>query len=37
MAAQASWGNNGSPDVQDRVVAGLPYILPLIDGIRYGE
>lgn len=25
------------PDVPDRVVASIPYLIPLIDGLRYGQ
>ena len=27
----------GDPTVPDRVLAGLPYLLPLFDGLRYGK
>lgn len=37
----ASWrnggGGGGAPAIPDRVVAALPYILPLFDGLRYGK
>lgn len=29
--------NSSKPDIADRVVASLPYLLPLFDGIRYGR
>ena len=28
---------NQKPDIADRVVASVPYLIPLIDGLRYGE
>ena len=28
---------NQKPDVADRVVASVPYLIPLIDGLRYGK
>lgn len=39
VAVHASWnrgGGDGSPDIADRVVASLPYLVPLLDGLRYG-
>jgi len=33
----ASWRGDGPSDVKDRVVAALPYLLPLFDGLRYGK
>ena len=35
----ASWrnGGGGPPAISDRVVAALPYLLPLFDGLRYGK
>jgi hypothetical protein len=32
-----SWRGDGPSDVKDRVVAALPYLLPLFDGLRYGK
>lgn len=29
--------NGGSADVADRVLASLPYLLPLLDGLRFGK
>ncbi|KAL4856315.1 hypothetical protein ACK3TF_003128 [Chlorella vulgaris] len=40
VAVHASWnrgGGDGSPDIADRVVASLPYLVPLLDGLRYGK
>lgn len=28
---------NQKPDIADRVVASVPYLIPLIDGLRYGK
>lgn len=28
---------NQKPDIADRVVASVPYLIPLIDGLRYGN
>ncbi|KAL3160671.1 hypothetical protein ABBQ32_010586 [Trebouxia sp. C0010 RCD-2024] len=28
---------NQNPDIADRVVASVPYLIPLIDGLRYGK
>ena len=33
VVAQAGLGR-GSPDVADRVLSSLPYLLPLLDGLR---
>ena len=33
----ASWRGDGPSSVKDRVVAALPYLLPLFDGLRYGK
>lgn len=30
-------GGGGADGVADRVIAGLPYLLPLFDGLRYGK
>lgn len=30
VAVAASWNRNSSPDVPDRVVAALPYLIPLL-------
>eukprot|EP00887_Chlorella_sp_A99_P002307 scaffold10.g2307.t1 len=32
-----SWRSNGNPEIPDRVVASLPYLLPMFDGLRYGK
>lgn len=29
--------NSGRPDIPDRVIGALPYLLPLFDGLRYGK
>lgn len=29
-------GGSGDVDIADRVVASLPYLLPLLDSLRYG-
>ena len=34
VAVQARRSSGGGPDVADRVVAALPYLLPLFDGER---
>ena len=35
VVAQA-WGNGGKPDIADRVVASIPYVVPLLDSLRFG-
>lgn len=30
-------GRNSQPDIPDRVIGALPYLLPLFDGLRYGK
>lgn len=37
VAVAASWNRNSSPEIPDRVVAALPYLIPLLDGLRYGK
>ena len=37
FAVSASWNNNSSPGVLDRVVSAVPYLLPLFDALRYGK
>lgn len=33
----ATQAYNQKPDIADRVVASVPYLIPLCDGLRYGE
>ena len=33
----ATQAYNQQPDIADRVVASVPYLIPLCDGLRYGE
>ncbi|PRW39238.1 TIC 20- chloroplastic [Chlorella sorokiniana] len=37
LAVAASWNRNSSPEIPDRVVAAIPYLIPLLDGLRYGK
>jgi uncharacterized membrane protein len=32
-----SWRSDGPSSIKDRVVASLPYLLPLFDSLRYGK
>lgn len=37
MLARSLFDNRGKDDFGDRILASIPFLLPLLDGLPYGE